>query len=1039
MKLVDLAVRKPVVAIVAALMLIVIGLGALERLPIREYPDVDPPIVSVAVTYPGASAEVVERDVTQVIEDNLSGIEGIDQITSTSRAGFAQIDVEFELSRDLDAAAADVRDSVSAVRGDLPDDVEAPVISKASADAQAMMWVTLTSDERDRRALTDIAARDLVDPLSIVPGVAQVVIGGERRYAVRVWLDAQAMAARDIAVNEVTAALRSENLELPGGRIETGPRELTIRTATKFPDAASFQDLVIRAEDGYQITLADIAEVELGAESYRSAIYRSGEPAVGLGIIRQSGSNTLAVAAGVKDELDRLRSLLPADIELAVSYDQSLFIEGSIREVMKTLLITAVLVVGVIYLFLGSLKATLVPAVTIPTSIIATFAVLYALGFTVNTLTLLALVLAIGLVVDDAIVVLENVTRRRELGEPGLLAAVRGGREVALAVVATTAVLVAVLLPIAAIQGTIGRLFTEFAMTLAAAVVFSSFLALTLGTALSSYVAEPSADTGERRVPLRWFSAAITWLEERYGRVAEGIAARGWLAVVIAVIVGASSYFLVQRLPGALAPTEDRAVFIVPVTAPEGASLAETTEIVREIEAILEPYGGEDGPLEDTISIVGTGRQGPPQVTSALLIGKLKPWGEREVGQQDIVAEITPKILAIPGGQAIALNPPSLVADSFGKPIQFVIAGPNYDRAYDWAKTVMDRAQELGTMNNIELDYNEQSPQVRIEIDRRLAADLGLSIQTIGEALRIFFGGDDVTDFYQRGETYEVVIRGAPEDRDAVEDLNLLRLRSGDGALVPLSAVVDLEERGVASSYRRVDRRPSMVISAVPAPGADIASVLGELRAIVEEELPPAAQVDYLGLSKEYAESSGSQLLVFGLALVVVFLVLAALFESFLYPVVILFAAPLAVAGGLFALWLAGMSLNVFSQIGLLLVLGLLAKNAILVVDFANQRRAEGKDPKEAAVEAARSRFRPILMTSIATAFGTIPLILAAGPGSEARQVIGVAVLAGVIGATVITLVLVPGFYRLAARLGGAPGDRDRRLQEQVREAEAQS
>ncbi len=708
MKLVEISVRKPVVAIVAALLLIVLGVGSLGRLPVREYPDVDPPIVSISVIYPGASAEVVERDVTQVIEDDLSGIDGIDQITSTSRAGFAQIDVEFALSRDLDAAAADIRDNVSAVRGQLPDEIEAPVISKASADSQAMMWITLTSDTRDPRALTDFAVRNLVDPLSIVPGVAQVVVGGARRYAVRIWLDAEAMSGRGIAVNDVVAALRSENLELPGGRIETGARELTIRTETKFPDADAFSDLVVRAENGYQITLSDIADVELGAESYRSAVYRSGEPAVGLGIVRQSGSNTLNVADGIKAELDRLRGLTPEDVNIAVSYDQSLFIEGSIREVVKTLLITACLVIAVIFLFLGSFKATLVPAVTIPTSIFATFILIYALGFTINTLTLLALVLAIGLVVDDAIVVLENVTRRRELGEPKLLAAVRGGSEVSLAVIATTAVLVAVLLPIAAISGTIGRLFTEFGITLATAVVFSSFLALTLGAALASYVAEPTEKTGKRRGPLAWFSRFIDGLGKRYGRVAQGVAARGWLAVAVAVLIGASSYFLLQRLPGELAPTEDRAVFIVPVTAPEGASLEETSEVVREIEAILEPYQGDDGPIEDTISIVGTGRQGPPEVTNALVIAKLKPWSARDLGQQALVDEITPKILSIPGGRAIALNPPSLVSDSFGKPIQFVITGPDYDTAYQWAKTVLQRAQALGTMNNLELEYNEE-------------------------------------------------------------------------------------------------------------------------------------------------------------------------------------------------------------------------------------------------------------------------------------------------------------------------------------------
>ncbi len=1027
-----ISIKHPVIAIVIALMLLALGIGALTRLPVREYPDVDQPVVSVGLIYPGASAEVVERDVTRVVEDNLNGIEDVEQITSTSRAGFSQINVRFAVSRDLDAAAADVRDRVSAVAAELPEEVEDPIISKASADADAMLWVTLTSDKRDRKSLTDYAVRRLVDPLSVVPGVSQVIIGGERRYAMRVWLDARKLAGFGLTVQDVTRVLRTENVELPGGRIESGAREITVRTTTKLRDPSEFKNLVLRKSGDYQIVLGDVARVEIGAESYRSAVYRSGEPAVGLGVVRQSGSNALAVADAFKVRLDELEQALPSDIDVAISYDQSIFIEGSISEVVTTLVITSGLVIAVIFLFLGSLKATLVPAATIPTSIVATFMVLYALGFSVNTLTLLALVLAIGLVVDDAIVVLENVTRYREQGKPPLVAAIDGASEVFLPVVATTVVLVAVLLPVAAIQGTIGRLFTEFALALAAAVVFSSFLALSLGAMLAARFATPAASDERGNLLSRVFVRFVDWIEKLYGNVAGIIIASGWIAALIAVVLGAMVYFLVQRLPGELAPTEDRGVIIVPVNAPEGATLEQTTEVVKEIDKTVLAMSGDDGPVDQTISIVGTGRQGPAQVGSALVIVKLKPWDERQMTQMELTSQITPKILAIPGAQAIAINPPSLVSDAFGKPIQFVLSGQEYANVYEWAQIVRSEAEKLGTMNSIEVEFNQRSPQAVVSIDRRLAAELGISVSDIGETLRVFLGGTDVTEYYREGETYEVIIRGKLADRDTVEALSELSVRTGGGELVPLAAIVSVEERGTAASYRRVNRLPSVVISAVPAEGADIAGILNSLEEIARANLPETAEIQYLGLSREFQKTASGTLYVFLLAIVVVFLALAALFESFVYPIVILFAVPLAVTGGLATLLAAGLTLNIYSQISLLLLVALLAKNAILIVDFANERRREGDEVEEAVLKAARTRFRPILMTSIATGFGAVPLALATGPGAEARGIMGLVIITGTVSATTITLFIVPGLYRLAARFAGVPGETERRYQDEL-------
>ncbi len=1031
MTLPELSVRRPVLAVVAALLILVLGAAAALRLPVREYPDVDPPRVSVTVVYPGAAAEVVERDVTRAIEDELNGVEGVELIDSTSRPGFSSITVEFELDRDLDAAAADVRDRVSAARSEIPEEAEDAVIRKAAAEAQAMMWITLTSEIRDRRALTDIAVRRLLDPLSIVDGVSRVILGGARRYAMRVELDRARMQARGVTAADVARALRTENLEAPGGRLETPSREYVVRTETRLPDPEGFRDLVLRDGPGGPVRLGDVAVIELGAETDRSAVRRSGEPAVGLGIVRRSGANTLAVADAVKAELEALDARLPPDVERAISYDQSVFIEGSIRQVVLTLLITVGLVVSVVWLSLGSLGATLAPAATIPVSAVGAFAAMLLAGFSINTLTLLALVLAIGLVVDDAVVVIENVARRRERGEPALAAAVRGGSEVFAPVVATTVVLAAVLLPIAASTGFVGRLFTEFAVTLTAAVVLSSFLALSLGAAVAARAAPASAEGAA--LPARLFAGALNRAGGGYGRLVGGLVRAPWLAALAAVALGALGWGLMQRLPGGLAPTEDRAVFIVPVTAPEGSSLAATTDVVERIEALVRPHMGEDGPVEDVIAIVGAGEVGPAKVDEALVIVKLKPWGEREMSQQALVDELTGPIASLPGAEAVPISPASLVPSSFGKPLQAAVTGPGHEEAYAWAGDLAAFARETGRMRAIELGYDPSTPRLSVEVDRRLAADLGLSVAEIGETLRLFVGGDDVTEFYRDDETYEVRVRGRLEDRDSPDDVGEIAVR-GPAGPVPLASVVRLREEGAAASLRRIDRRPAVVLSAVPAPGEDLASLIETLEREAAT-LPRASGLEWLGLSREFTQSEAGVQVAFAMALTVVYLVLAALFSSFVQPLAVMLAVPLVVTGALAALWATGGGLNIFSQVGLLLAVGLLAKNAILVVDFANRRRAEGMELAEATVAGAEARFRPVMMTSVATLLGAVPLALATGPGAESRSVIGVAVLAGVAGATLITLFIVPGLYRLVSSIVPPPRSRSAAVDEQLRES----
>jgi multidrug efflux pump len=825
-------------------------------------------------------------------------------------------------------------------------------------------------------------------------------------------------------------------VELPAGELETGRTELSVRADTRFDSVEDFERLVLRDEPaGGQVLLSDVARIEVGAEEPDRSLLANGRPAIGLGIIRQSGANTLTVAQGVRAELERLAPLIPSDIEVNLSYDEAVFVEGSVHEVAITLAVASALVIGVIFLFLGSLRGTLIPAATIPVSLLATFIVLAALGFSINTLTLLALVLAIGLVVDDAIVVLENVTRRHEEGEPRLLAALNGTREVGFAVVATTVVLVAVFVPLAFLTESVGRLFREFAVTLAAAVAFSGFVALTLGAALAGRLVQTKEEAGSRRLG-RWVELVLGWLQRRYLRVVgRGLDALPLMLALI-VLAGGVVWLAYRSLPQELAPAEDRGVVIVRVELPEGSGFERTVAVVERIPGLLDRYRGEDGPIRSTIAIVGLGSEAP-QASEALVIASLKDWSEREMGQLELVARLRPEMVAMPEARVVPISPPSLVQEGgFGQPVQFVLRGPDYARVRGWAEIVLAQAEAEGLVESASLDYAEDSPQLRLSVDRRLAADLGVDARTVAEALQVFLAGADVTEYVDRQETYEVVVRGAPAERRRPGDLDGVYVRGADG-LVSLATLVRFDEAGTARERRRVDRLPSVTLSATPAPGRDLGSVLDRLDEIAEIRLPPEARVSYLGLSKEFRESSAGVATTFVLALLIVYLVLAGLFESFVHPVTIMVAVPLALAGGLGALLVTGQSFNIFSQIALLLLTGLLAKNAILIVDFANQRRAEaGVGLREAVMDAAGTRFRPILMTSIATFFGGVPLALSTGPGAESRAVIGIVVLAGIVFATLVTLFVVPTLYVALGRFTARPGAVDNRLAQERRQVE---
>jgi multidrug efflux pump len=1011
MVLSDISIKRPVFATVISLMLIVLGLASLFKMPIREYPKIDPPIIQIVTTYRGASAPVVDNQITEILEGAVAGIEGIKSIQSQSRDERSQITLEFRLTRDVDSAANDVRDRVARALARLPEQADTPIVQKVDGDSRPILWIALGSETLSPLDLTDVARRRIVDRLAIVEGVAQVLIQGERRFSMRVWLDRQALAARGLTVQDVEEAIRRENVELPGGRIESTARELTVRTDSRMSTPDQFRQVVVaRGSGGAQVLLGEVARIEVGPEDARGGYRINGRPAIGLGVLRQSTANTLAVADGVKAELERIKPTLPPGIEAVIAYDESLFIAQSIYEVQHALMIALALVVGVIFLFLRSVRATIIPVVAIPVSIVASFLPMAIFGFSVNVLTLLGLVLAIGLVVDDAIVVLENVHRRIELGEDPLLASLLGSREIAFAVIATTLVLVSVFLPLSFMGGNTGRLFTEFGIALAASVLFSGLIALTLTPMMCSKLLR--AHEGESllvRLTEPFFVAmndGLRWTLDKALRAP---------VLVMGVSAGMSLFAVVlfNALPKEFAPTEDRGVVIIPTTGPEGASFPYTMEHVMRLESLLQKYI-DNGEAYAVMSTVG-GFQRPAIGNVANIFVRLAPWSERNRKQQAIAAEIFPLVAGIPGIRGFALNPPSLGQRGFQPPLQFVIGGPDYDTLIAWRDVFLEKARTNPRLLNLDHNFKETKPEVRVDIDRRKAADLGISIAAVGRTIETLMGSREVTTYVVGGQEYKVLLQAPDSARISPYDLQNVFVRTGTGGLVPLSNVVTLSERARAQTLSRQDRVRAITITASLAPGYSLGEALDFLDRTAKEVLPQEARISYLGQSLEFRESSGALYVTFALALLVVFLVLAAQFESFIHPFVILLSTPLAVTGGLFALWFTGQTLNVFSQIGMVLLIGLMAKNGILVVEFANQLRDRGMSIRDAVLEASVVRLRPILMTSIATVLGAVPLAMATGAGAESRQALGVVIVGGITLSTIVTLYAVPALYLLLA------------------------
>ncbi|MBW2241667.1 MAG: efflux RND transporter permease subunit [Deltaproteobacteria bacterium] len=1018
----DFSVRRPVVATVLSLLLVILGLAALAGLPVRQYPDIDPPVVSIQTVYRGANAEILETKVTQVIEDRIAGLEGIEKLTSSSSEERSSIRVEFSLDRDIDEAANDIRDRVARVAADLPDEADPPEIAKVDNDTSAVMYLNLTSEWMNGLELTDYADRYLTDRFSTVPGVARVRLSGERRYAMRVWIDRESLAAHGLTVVDVEMAMRAENVELPAGRLESSQREFSLRTDTGFRTPEEFGRLVLgRGSDGQLVHLAEVADVRVGAENERNVARANTVPAVSLGIEQLSKANSLEVSRGVRAEIERVQSDLPEGMTLEVNYDRADYIGQSMAEVVYALGFAISLVLLVIYFFLGNLRATLIPAVVVPVSVVATFIVMGFLGYTVNILTLLGLVLAIGLVVDDSIVVLENIYRRVEEGRPPLLAALEGSREIGFAVIATTLVLVAVFVPLSFIRGDIGRLFNEFGITLAAAVIFSSFVALTLTPMMCSRLLRARRTDKERAGLAHRVDVGFQRLSAGYRAVLERVVAQPWVTLGGAAAVSALAVLLLQVIPSEYAPQEDRGAMMMMVRAPEGASFDYMDRYARKIETILMEEV-EDGPLMRFLLRLPGGWGGTGAVNSARFIVLLDPWDDRDENQSEVSARLLERLRELPGVRVMIFPSSSLGVRSDGRPLKLVIGGPDYERLEKWRDILLETMEAMPALTGPDSNYQERKPRMTVRVDRDRAATLGVSLAEIGRTLETMLGSRVVTTYVDRGREYDVILQGENADRASPDDLTNLYVRSSlTERLISLSNLVTLEEEAGPELLSRFDRMRAITVEAALAPGVSLGEGVRTLGESARRALPGDARLSWDGESREYLESGSSLYLTFALALLIVFLVLAAQFESFTHPFIIMGTVPLALTGALLGLWLMGGTINVFSQIGAVLLIGLAAKNGVLIVEFANQLRDRGEEFDKALIDAACIRLRPIVMTSASTTFGALPLLLGSGAGHESRQPIGIVVVSGVVVSAVLTLVVVPALYSVLARRTKSP------------------
>lgn len=1035
MVLSDISIKRPVLATVMNLVIVIFGIIAFQELSLRGYPNIDPPVISVETKYPGASANVVESKITQLLEDQLAGVEGLRVISSESKEAVSQISLEFSLDRNIDAAANDVREAVNRVLDRLPEDSKPPQVIKSDADSAVIVWFTASSTQLSQLELSDYVDRHITDRFKVIDGVSRVQNWGERRYVMRITLDSTAMAARGISANQIETILRNENVELPAGKIESADREFTIRVTRPYNTPEEFGDIVVARgkstsnQEGHLVKLKEVAQVEIAAHNERS-LFRGvlhqgspGENLVGIGLVKQSSANTVDVVRSARKIAEEIQKGLPGDIKLRVTYDTAVFLERSVEEVYITIGFSLILVILVIYFFLGSWRATLIPAITVPASLAGACIVAWFLGFSINILTLMACVLAIGLVVDDAIVVLENIHRRIEQGQKPLLAALHGSREVAFAVVATALVLVAVFTPIVFMEGNISRLFGEFSLTLAAAVAFSAFVALTLCAMLCSRLLKEKTTETSRKTS---FERGFQRCEKIYQEKIATLTQKPKLAMMVLALSSLLVLLYFYKIPREFDPGEDRGIFLLIVQSPEGASFEFTQNVTMEVERRMQ-IKMQEGDIDHMLFRIPGFKGG---VSSGLGLIMLTAWEDREKSADQIMMETQALLADIPGVHIFTFMRKPLAVAS-GQPLEVVIGGDTYEELSEWSNTLLKAVYENPKILRPIVDLRETQPQLQVRIDRQRAADLGVSVSNIGRTLETMLGEREVTTFVQRGEEYDVLIKGDEKQFRSKADLQTLYVRSDStGEPVPLSNLVIIEESAGAASLTRFNRMRSFTLSAGLAEGYATSDALEFIQQAVSTHLPPHALIDYKGLTLEYIRSSSSIALVIGIALLMVYLVLAAQFESFVHPFIILLTVPFALLGALMALDVMGMTINVYSQIAMIMLIGLAAKNGILMVEFANQLRDRGMDCLEAIQTAAVQRLRPIVMTSLTAAIGALPLMLGTGAGASTRMIVGVVVFAGVILSTAMTLFIVPPMYALLAKNSGSPNAVENKLKE---------
>ena len=1032
MFLTDISIKRPVFATVMSIILIIFGLVIFNKIAVRELPDIDPSIVTVRTVYKGASAEIVDSQITQKIEDIVGGTPGLATIDSRSEDGRSVVKMEFEPGVSVDEATNDIRDRVSRIIDNLPDNASRPEIFKTSEGNQVAIWLRLRSKNLNDLDLSDYASRYLKDYFSSVDGVGQIILSGEKEISLRVWINPSALSARDLTVSDIESVLLKENIELPAGRLESKRIDLNIKLDKNYKNVEDFKNLPIkRARDGSLVRLKDVARVELGPLNLRTLFKGNGDPVVGIGIYQQSNSNTIAVVDGIKKKLTEVKKDLPEGIQLDVAFDRSNYIRVAVNEVYVTLFISVALVVGVIYLFLGNLTSVIIPALAIPVSLISTFLLIYAANFSLNLFTLMALVIAIGLVVDDAIVMLENIYRRVEGGESPLIASYKGASQVSFAIIATTVVLIAVFVPLIFVKGIVGKLFTELALTLSFSIVISAFVALTLSPMLASKYLKVSHSKPNF---LKKFDSYLDKFSNFYFETLLLLLYKKKEIVIFLVGVLISVVILFKITPKELIPPEDRGVFYVVIQAPDGSGFDYTKEKTENIEKIFLGDLGKGLYREILVRVPGF-QSGIDQVNTGFLVILLEDWGKRKKFSNENLGGIFQQLNSFPGVKAFPIMPQGLRGGAGEKPIQFVLKGNTYEELIKWKEILKSEIVKNKNLVNVDDDLDLTKPQLKIKINTDKAADLGVSVDSIAKTIETMFGSKEVTKYTKDGREYSVMLQADVKNRREPSNLNKVAVRSNSGKLVPLTSVATFYEESTYTSLNRYNRQRAVTISARLVGSYTISEALTYLEGITKEKLPATARIDYKGESLEFKNTSSDIYFIFILALFTAYLSLAAQFESWRHPLTIMLTVPLAILGGIIGLWIIGSSLNIYSQIALIVLIGLAAKNGILIVEFANQLRTQGLQLKEAIIESCRVRLRPILMTSVATIIGVVPLIIATGPGAASRATVGIVIFMGMIFATLFTLYVIPVMYLIIGKNTGRMDAVEIELEKQLKES----